>query len=116
MKSSHFCGLKRVLFNLEHEETLFFAKNVTRKNFEFLEQNRGLTVTSLENCDFWPYEKFPFLWSKKYGGPQRQYTNIYHITAFYILLHKHIHWLCEYIYQYNKIYTSTTICVPVQKC
>ena len=65
MKSSHFCGLKRVLFNLEHEETLFFAKNVIRKNFEFLEQNRGLTVTSLENCDFWPYEKFPFLWSKK---------------------------------------------------
>ena len=90
MKSSHFCGLKRVLFNLEHEETLFFAKNVIRKNFEFLEQNRGLTLTSLENCDFWPYEKFPFLWSKKYGGPQlvnyggpqRQYTNIY-----IILLH-----------------------------
>ena len=82
MKSFHFCGLKRVLFNLEHEETLFFAKNVIRKNFEFLEQNRGLTVTSLENCDFWPYEKFPFLWSKKYGGPQRQYTNIY-----IILLH-----------------------------
>ena len=37
---------------------------------------------------------------------------IYHITAFYILVHKHIHWLCEYIYQYNKIYTSTTICIP----
>ena len=51
-----------------------------------------------------------------YGGPQRQYTNIYYITAFYILVHKHIHWLCEYIYQYNKIYTSTTICIPVQKC
>ena len=40
---------------------------------------------------------------------------IYHITAFYILVHKHIHWLCEYIYQYNKIYTSTTICIPVKK-
>ena len=52
---------------------------------------------------------------KPYGGPQRQYTNIYHITAFYILVHKHIHWLCEYIYQYNKIYTSTTICIPVKK-
>ena len=51
-----------------------------------------------------------------YGGPQRQYTNIYYITAFYILVHKHIHCLCEYIYQYNKIYTSTTICIPVQKC
>ena len=51
-----------------------------------------------------------------YGGPQRQYTNIYYITSFYILVHKHIHWLCEYIYQYNKIYTSTTICIPVQKC
>ena len=50
-----------------------------------------------------------------YGGPQRQYTNIYHITAFYILLHKHIHWLCGYIYQYNKIYISTTICIPVKK-
>ena len=36
-----------------------------------------------------------------YGGPQRQYTNIYYITAFYILAHKHIHWLCEYIYHYN---------------
>ena len=82
MKSSHFCGLKRVLFNLEHEETLFFAKNVIRKNFEFLEQNRGLTVTSLENCDFWPYEKFPFLWSKKYGGPQRQYTISYYCILY----------------------------------
>ena len=51
-----------------------------------------------------------------YGGPQRQYTNIYYITAFFILVHKHIHWLCEYIYQYNKIYTSTTIYIPVQKC
>ena len=28
---------------------------------------------------------------------------IYHITAFYILVHKHIHWLCEYIYQYLTI-------------
>ena len=26
-----------------------------------------------------------------YGGPQQQYTNIYYITAFYILVHKHIH-------------------------
>ena len=51
-----------------------------------------------------------------YGGPQRQYTNIYYITSFYILEHKHIHCLCEYIYQYNKIYTSTTICIPVQTC
>ena len=85
MKSSHFCGLKRVLFNLEHEETLFFAKNVIRKNFEFLEQNRGLTVTSLENCDFWPYEKFPFLWSKRYGGPQWQYANIY--ISYYCILY-----------------------------
>ena len=42
-----------------------------------------------------------------YGGPQRQYTNIYYITAFYILVHKHI---------LNKIYTSTTICIPIQKC
>ena len=50
-----------------------------------------------------------------YGGPQRQYTNIYYITAFYILVHKHIHWLCEYIYQYNKIYNNTTIFIPVQK-
>ena len=41
--------------------------------------------------------------TEEYGGPQRQYTNIYYITAFYILVHKHIHWLCEYIYQYNKI-------------
>ena len=58
-----------------------------------------------------------FLWPlfHLYGGPQRQYTNIYYITAFYILVHKHIHWLCEYIYQYNKIYTSTTICIPVKK-
>ena len=53
---------------------------------------------------------------RKYGGLQRQYTNIYYITAFCILVHKHIHWLCEYIYQYNKIYTSTTICIPAQKC
>ena len=51
-----------------------------------------------------------------YGGPQRQYTNIYYITSFCILVRKHIHWLCEYICQYNKIYTSTTICIPVQKC
>ena len=48
----------------------------------------------------------------KYGGPQRQYTNIYYITAFYILVHKHIHWLRGYNYQYNKIYTSTTILYP----
>ena len=47
-----------------------------------------------------------------YGGPQRQYTNIYCITTFYILVHKHIHWLRGYIYQYNKIYTSTTILYP----
>ena len=47
-----------------------------------------------------------------YGGPQRQYTNIYYITAFYILVHKHIHWLRGYIYQYNKIYTSTTVLYP----
>ena len=47
-----------------------------------------------------------------YGGPQRQYTNIYYITAFYILVHKHIHWLRGYIYQYNKIYNSTTILYP----
>ena len=47
-----------------------------------------------------------------YGGPQRQYTNIYYITAFYILVHKHIHWLRGYIYQYNEIYTSTTILYP----
>ena len=38
-----------------------------------------------------------------YGGPQRQYTNIYFITANYTLVHKHIHRLYEYIYQYNKI-------------
>ena len=60
------------------------------------------------------YQRGRFWWVN-YGGPQRQYTNIYHITAFYILVHKHIHWLCEYIYQYNKIYTSTTICIPVKK-
>ena len=45
----------------------------------------------------------------RYGGPQRQYTNMYYITAFYILVHKHIHWPCEYIYQYNKIYTIATM-------
>ena len=56
------------------------------------------------------------VWGDRYGGPQRQYRNIYYITTFYILVHKRIHWLCEYIYQYNKIYTSTTICIPVQKC
>ena len=44
-----------------------------------------------------------------YGGPQRQYTNMYFITAIYILVHKHIHRLCEYIYQYNKIYTRAQI-------
>ena len=32
------------------------------------------------------------------------------------LQNKHIHRLCEYIYQYNKIYTSATRCIPVQKC
>ena len=47
-----------------------------------------------------------------YGGPQRQYTNIFYITALYILVHKHIHWLRGYIYQYNEIYTSTTILYP----
>ena len=56
---------------------------------------------------------FVFLFHQ-YGGPQRQYTNIYYITTFYILVQKHLHWLCEYIYQYNKIYTSTTICIPVK--
>ena len=50
--------------------------------------------------------------TREYGGPQRQYTNIYYITALYILVHKHIHWLRGYIYQYNKIYTSTTILYP----
>ena len=44
-----------------------------------------------------------------YGGPQRQYTNMYFITAIYILVHKHIHRLWEYIYQYNKIYTRAQI-------
>ena len=34
-----------------------------KKNFEFFDQNRGFTL--LENWDFWPYERFPFLWSKK---------------------------------------------------
>ena len=48
---------------------------------------------------------FVFLFHQ-YGGPQRQYTNIYYITTFYILVQKHLHWLYEYIYQYNKIYTS----------
>ena len=56
---------------------------------------------------------FVFLFHQ-YGGPQRQYTNIYYITTFYILVQKHLHWLYEYIYQYNKIYTSTTICIPVK--
>ena len=59
---------------------------------------------------------FPIPPTVSYGGPQQQYTNIYYITAIYKLVHKHIHRLCEYIYQYNKIYTSTTICIPVQKC
>ena len=54
-----------------------------------------------------------------YGGPQRQCTIVYFITAIYILVHKHIHRLFEYILQYNKIHLckSSTICtcLPVQE-
>ena len=42
---------------------LILAKKQIKKKFEFFDQNRGLAL--LENWDFWPYERFPVLWSKK---------------------------------------------------
>ena len=35
---------------------LIFGEKQVKKKFEFFYQNRGLT--RLENCNFWPYEKF----------------------------------------------------------
>ena len=42
---------------------LILAKKQIKKKFEFFDQNPGLAL--LENWDFWPYERFPVLWSKK---------------------------------------------------
>ena len=69
MKSSHFCGLQRFLFYLEHQLTLFSSffksKNMqTKKNFECFDTSRGLTP--FENCDFWPFEKFQFCGPKRF--------------------------------------------------
>ena len=50
MKSSHFCGLKRFLFYLEHQETLFssfFFEKQTMENLKFFDTSRGLTVNPL---------------------------------------------------------------------
>ena len=56
MKSSHFCGLKRFLFYLEHQETLFLSfflmEKRTKKIFKICDTSRGLTP--FENCEFWP--------------------------------------------------------------
>ena len=67
MKGSHFCGLKRFHFCLEDQGThllAYFDKKIIFL-FGLLDLNHGLTP--LENCNFWPYEKFSFsfLWSKK---------------------------------------------------
>ena len=65
MKKSHFCGLKMFLFCLEDEETLFlrlFWEKAKKNVLEYFCPKSW--VTPLENCDFWPYEKIPFLRSK----------------------------------------------------
>ena len=67
MKSSHFCGLKRFLLYLEHQETLFssfFNRKTNKENFKFFDTSRGLTP--FENCDFWPFEKFQFCGLKRF--------------------------------------------------
>ena len=61
-------------------------------------------LTPFSQIKNYPFNGLVVYGRDRYGGPQRQYTNMYYITAFYILVHKHIHWPCEYIYQYNKIY------------
>ena len=67
MKRSHyFQGLKMFFCCcLEQKETLFlrvFWEKANKNVLEFF----GLKswVTPLKNCDFWPYEKIPFLRSK----------------------------------------------------
>ena len=67
MKRSHyFQGLKMFFCCcLEEKETLFlrvFWEKANKNVLEFF----GLKswVTPLKNCDFWPYEKIPFLRSK----------------------------------------------------
>ena len=83
MKSSHFCGLKRFLFYLEHQETPFQAfliEKQTKKNFDFFETSRGLTPfeNCVENCDFnWPFEKFQFCGLKRFLFLFRTSRNAY---------------------------------------
>ena len=77
MKKSHFCGLKMFLFCLKHGETLFlrvFWENAKKKNVLefFCPKSR---VTPLKNCDFWHYEKIPFLWSKNVSVLFRRWRN-----------------------------------------
>ena len=67
MKRFHYCqGLKKFFLCLEHKETLFlrvFREKANKNVLEFF----GLKswVALLKNFDFWPYEKIPFLRSKK---------------------------------------------------
>ena len=42
---------------------LAYFDKINKFLFGLLDLNRGLTP--FENCNFWPYEKFSFLWSKK---------------------------------------------------
>ena len=78
MKKSHFCGLKMFLFCLKHGETLFlrvFWKKAKKKKnvLEFFCPKSR--VTPLKNCDFWHYEKIPFLWSKNVSVLFRRWRN-----------------------------------------
>ena len=41
--------------------------------WNFLDQNRGLSPS--ENCDFWSYEKWAFLWSKNVSFLFRTWRN-----------------------------------------
>ena len=86
-------------------------KNIFKKNLEKISRyfiydyyyvpKYMLIILYLNKTYIFHYYKFSRLYRAKhhltalyYGGPQRQYTNIYYITALYILVHKHIHRLC----------------------
>ena len=78
MKRSHyFQGLKTFFCCcLEEKETLFlrvFWEKANKNVLEFF----GLKswVTPLKNCDFWPYEKIPFLRSKNVSSLFKTWRN-----------------------------------------
>ena len=77
MKRSHYCqSQKMIFFCLEHKETLFlriFWEKANKIVLGFF----GLKswVTPLKNCNFWPYEKIPFLRSKNISFLFRTWRN-----------------------------------------